>query len=52
MQQLFLKNKKKLMLGCTFNVQIELKQNLQLFDLSFNIWFGKSKCRYVELSLL
>ena len=37
MQQLFLKNKKKMMLGCTFNVQIELKQNLQLFDLSFNI---------------
>ena len=37
MQQLFLKNKKKLKLGCTINVQIELKKNLQLFDLSFNI---------------
>ncbi len=48
MQQLFLKNKKKLMLGCTINVQIELKKNLQLFDLSFNIWFSKSKCSYIK----
>ena len=37
MQQLFFEYKKKLMLGCTINVQIELKKNLQLFDLSFNI---------------
>ena len=48
MQQLFLKNKKKLILGCTINVQIELKKNLQLFDLSFNIWLGESKCRYLK----
>ena len=52
MQQLFFKNKKKLILGCTFNVQIELKQNLQLFDLSFNIWFKKSKCRYALVAIL
>ena len=44
MQQLFLINKKKLILGCTIIVQIELEKNLQLFDLSFNIWFYKSKC--------
>ena len=37
MQQLFLIKEKKLILGCTINVQIELKKNLQLFDLSFNI---------------
>ena len=48
MQQLFIKNKKKLNLGCMTNVQIELKINLQLFDLSFNIWFEKSKYRYVK----
>ena len=48
MQQLFVKNKKKLILGCTFNVQIEFKKNLQLLDLSFNIWFNKSKCRYIK----
>ena len=51
MQQLFLKNKKKLMLGCTINVQIELKKNLQLIDLSFNIWFCKSKYRCIKFGL-
>ena len=45
MQQLFIKNKKKLKFGCMIKVQIE-KKKLQLFDLSFNIWFRESKCRY------
>ena len=49
MQQLFLKNKKKMMLGCTFNVQIELKKNYnsmivvsRFSEADLNVGFKKS----------